>query len=249
MEMIAECERAGKLFSSTSWTLVLEAGGTESSDDARRALTQLCSIYWRPVYLFLRRHGLNLHDAEDLTQSFFADLIETRFHVKADPAKGQFRSFLLAVLKNFLANRRDYDSAQKRGGKFRLVPLFEGHEQELNAAVARSYRFDAEQVYEREWAVALLRRVSGLLEMECEVAGKGELFRALRGYLGAGEEPLVPYEQLSQRLRRSTVSLRKDVSRLRERYRSLLRGEVRQTVANDDEVDAELRYLCAAMAR
>ena len=249
MEMVASREGAGKLFTSTSWTLVLEAGGTEGSDDARRALTQLCSIYWRPVYLFLRRNGFDLHDAEDVTQSFFAELIETRFHAKADPAKGRFRSFLLAVLRNFLANRRDFDSAQKRGGKFRLVPLLNGSEQELNEAVARSYRFDAEQVYEREWAIALLRRVGGLLEMECEIAGKAELFRALRGYLGAGEGPVVPYEQLSQRLGRSPVNLRKDVSRFRERYRSLLREEVRQTVASDGEVDAELHYLCAAMAR
>ncbi|MEP6936561.1 MAG: sigma-70 family RNA polymerase sigma factor, partial [Chthoniobacterales bacterium] len=236
-------------FASTSWTLILEAGGTESSDQTRDALTQLCSIYWRPVYLFLRRRDYNWHDAEDLTQGFLVDLIETRFHIHADPDKGRFRSFLLGALKNFLANRKDYEHAQKRGRDVNFVPLTEVSEQEVNEMVARYYRWNAEESYEREWAVVVLRRAITLLDEECRLAGKNQLFHALKGYLGAEGIDVLPYEEISRQLSRSVVALRKDVSRFRQRYRSILREEVRQTVASENEVDAELRHLCAVMAR
>ncbi len=247
--MSATAEVSGRMFTSTSWTLILEAGGSESSDQTRGALTQLCSIYWRPVYLFLRRQEYNRPDAEDLAQGFFADLIKTRFHTRADPEKGRFRSFLLGALKNFLANRRDYEHAQKRGRGVDFVPLTEMAEQELNEMVARSHRWDADESYEREWAVVLLRRAIALLEEECRVAGKSQLFHSLKGYLGAEGTDALSYEEISRQLSRSVVALRKDLSRFRQRYRLILREEVRQTVASEDEVDAELRHLCAIMAR
>lgn len=249
MEIVATTEVAGRLFTSTSWTLILEAGGSESSDQTRGALTQLCSIYWRPVYLFLRRQGCNWHDAEDLAQGFFADLIETRFHMHADPDKGRFRSFLLGALKNFVANRKDYEQAQKRGRGVDFVSLTEVTEQEVNEMVARSHRWNAEESYEREWAIVLLRRAIALLDDECRLAGKDKLFHALKGYLGAEGADALPYEEISRQLSRSVVALRKDVSRFRQRYRWILREEVRQTVANENEVDAELHYLRAVMAR
>jgi len=249
MEMPATAERNGRLFASTSWTLILEAGGSESSDQARGALTQLCSIYWRPVYLFLRRQGHSWHDAEDLTQGFLADLIETRFHIHANRDKGRFRSFLLGALKNFVANRKDYEHAQKRGRGVDFVPLTELAEREIDEMIARSYRWNPEESYEREWAVVLLRRAIAVLDDECRLAGKGHLFHALKGYLGADGPDALPYEEISKQLSRSAVALRKDVSRFRQRYRSILREEVRQTVATEDEVDAELRHLRAVMAR
>jgi RNA polymerase sigma-70 factor (ECF subfamily) len=248
MEMSATAAVGGRLFASTSWTLILEAGGSESSDQTRGALTQLCSIYWRPVYLFLRRQGYNWHVAEDLAQGFFADLIETRFHIHADPDKGRFRSFLLGALKNFVANRNDYEHAQKRGRDVDFVPLTEAAEQEVNEMLARSDRWNAEESYEREWAVVLLRRAITLLDEECRVAGRSQLFRALKGYLGAEGAVVLPYEEISKQLSRSVVALRKDVSRFRQRYRSILREAVRQTVASEDEVDAELLHLRAVMA-
>ena len=248
MEVGATLEAREKLFAPTRWTLILEAGGSESSDQTRGALTQLCTIYWRPVYLFLRRQGHNPDDAQDLTQGFFAYLIETRFYMQADPDKGRFRSFLLGALKHFLANKRDHEQAQKRGRGVDFVPMSAGAEHEVNEMIARSYRLNAEDSYEREWAVTLLRRVITLLEEECRVAGKSRLFHALKGYLGAEGTNALSYEEISKELSRSVISLRKDVSRFRHRYRSLLREEVRQTVANEDEVDAELRYLRVAMA-
>ena len=237
-----------KLFASTSWTLIGEAGGAESSSQTCRALTQLCTIYWRPLYLFLRRQGYTSHDAQDLTQAFFGQLIATRFYMRADPDQGRFRSFLLGALKHFLANRKDYEQAQKRGRGVDFVPLTEAVEQEVNESIARSYRLNAEASYEREWAVTLLRRVITLLEQECRVAGKAHLFNALKSRMGA-EEPNAPsYEELAQQLSRSVPNLRKDVSRLRQRYRIILREEVGQTVANEDEIDAELRHLRSVMA-
>ena len=249
MEIGATAEVGARLFTSTSWTLILGADGSESSEQTRGAMTQLCSIYWRPVYLFLRRQGYNRHDAEDFAQGFFADLIRMRFHLHADPEKGRFRSFLLGALKNFLANRRDYEHAQKRGRGVDFVPLTEVAEQELNEMAARSDRWNAEESYEREWAVVLLRRAIALLEEECRVAGKSQLFHALKGYLGAEDTDALSYEEISRQLSRSVVALRKDVSRFRLRYRMILREEVRQTVASEDEVDIELRHLCAVMAR
>lgn len=238
-----------KLFASTSWTLILEAGGPETSGQARRALTQLCTIYWRPVYLFFRRQGYNSHDAQDLTQGLFAELIETRFYLKADRNKGRFRSFLLGASKHFLANRKDYERAEKRGRDINFVPLTDVAEREMEAIIARSYRLKAEDSYEREWGVTLLRRVITLLGEECRLAGKIQLFDALKGHLGAEGTNALSYEELSRQLSRSTTNLRKDVSRLRYRYRAILRDEVRQTVTDDHEVDDELRHLRAIMAR
>jgi DNA-directed RNA polymerase specialized sigma24 family protein len=237
------------LFASTSWTLILKAGGSQSKGEANRALTQLCTIYWRPIYLFLRRRGYELPDAQDLTQGFFAELIESRFYLRADPEKGRFRSFLLGALKHYLANRKDYENAQKRGHGISFVPLGNVEEEDLSGAVAHSYRIDAEESYEREWAATLLRRVINILEEECQVAGKRTLFHALKGHLAAEGAHAIKYEELSKQLSRSVVSLRKDVSRFRERYRAILRREIRQTVADENEIDAELQYLRAVMAR
>jgi RNA polymerase sigma factor (sigma-70 family) len=237
-----------KLFASTSWTLIAEAGASKSSDESRDALAQLCAIYWRPVYLFLRRQGQSPHDAQDLTQGFFADLVETRFYRNADRDLGRFRSFLLGALKHFLANRKDYEQAQKRGRNVDFVPLTEAAEQQLNSQLARSYRSNADDAFEREWGITLLRRVLALLEAESRVAGKPELFEALKCYLGAEGTIPPPYEEIAKRLSRSVVSVRKEVSRFRQRYRAILREAVRQTVETEDEVDGELRHLRAVMA-
>src|SRR5438477_698552 len=180
MELSATMETREKLFASTSWTLILEAGGSHSPGEANRALTQLCTIYWRPIYLFLRRRGYDLPDAQDLTQGFFAELIESRFYMRANPKKGRFRSFLLGALKHYLANRKDYEKAQKRGHGISFVSLSNTEEEDVNGAVDRLYHIDAEESYEREWAATLLRRVISVLKEECQLAGKGTLFHALK---------------------------------------------------------------------
>src|SRR5256714_10959044 len=147
------------LFTSTRWTIVLDAGRSQaSSRDALNALSELCRIYWRPIFLFLRRQGSNSDDAQDLTQGFFAHLIESRGYARADPEKGRFRSFLLGALKHFLAHARAHDRRQKRGGGMILGQLDTAAIAEADARAVSLQTWRAERVYEREWAETLLRR-------------------------------------------------------------------------------------------
>jgi RNA polymerase sigma factor (sigma-70 family) len=235
------------LFASTRWTVVREAADSQtSSRRALRALSELCQIYWRPVYLFLRRQGIAQHDAEDLTQGFFADLIENRAHARADPMKGRFRSFLLGTLKHFLAHARDRDRAQKRGG--RLVRLDEAALSEAETHAVRSRNWSADGIFEREWAASLVRQALDRLAQEYELAGKGAVFEALKFHLGANATAPVPYQEMAKRLGRPAATLRVDVARLRARYRAILREEVSGTVIDPRDVDEELRHLRQAMS-
>jgi DNA-directed RNA polymerase specialized sigma24 family protein len=236
-------------FSSTRWTIVLEAGDSETaSAHALGALSKLCEIYWRPVYAFLRKHGHGSDDAQDLTQGFFADLIETRAYARADREKGRFRSFLLGALKHFVADTRDRGHALKRGGGMVLEKLDEKAIAEAEAQIARAARWQANEVYDSEWARSLLRQALGRLAQECALAGKSELLGCLMPYLTTPEESAIPYEQISRQSHRPVATLRSDVARLRARYRAILREEVRGTVVDPAEVAEELRYLCRALA-
>ncbi|MEO7724687.1 MAG: sigma-70 family RNA polymerase sigma factor [Chthoniobacterales bacterium] len=235
-------------FASTRWTVVLAVGDSGvSSTRASDALAELCRIYWRPLYLFLRREGIGAEDAQDLTQGFFAELICDRTYLRADRAKGRFRSFLLGALKHFAADARDREHAQKRGGGTAHEPLDEDAISEAERQVARNERWQADRVYDREWAETLLRQSLARLAQECAFAGKGALFEALKSHLSLGVEEAAPYDELSARMRRPAATLRKDVERLRARYGEILREEVRGTVNDPAEVDEELRYLCQAL--
>ncbi len=248
--MVTIGETRGELFAATRWSLVLEAGDSQAASRAAGdALAELCRAYWQPIYLFLRRHGYDTPDAQDLTQGFFLHLIESRAYTRADPQKGKFRSFLLGALKYFLANERERSHAQKRGGAARLVELDESTvaEVEANAEVSlRRYR-DVERAFDREWATTLLRHAFERLAAECQLAGKQALFDALKTHLGGASDGAIPYDELATRLRRPVGTLWSDVARLRARHRDILREEVRTTVAGDADVDDELRYLCAVM--
>jgi DNA-directed RNA polymerase specialized sigma24 family protein len=236
-------------FTSTRWTIVLEAGDSEiASAHVLGALSKLCEIYWRPVYAFLRKHGHGSDDAQDLTQGFFADLIETRAYARADREKGRFRSFLLGALKHFVADTRDRGHALKRGGGMVLEKLDEKAIAEAEAQVARAAKWQANEVYDSEWARSLLRQALGRLAQECALAGKSELLGCLMPYLTTPEESAIPYEEISRRSHRPVATLRSDVARLRARYRAILREEVRGTVVDPAEVAEELRYLCRALA-
>ena len=246
---LGEAESREALFASTRWTVIQNAADSKvESQIASSALAELCRIYWRPVYLFLRRRAVPEHDAQDLTQSFFADLIATRAFARADEAKGRFRSFLLGALKHFVADARDWDRAQKRGGGLALLPLDEGAVAQAEAQAARTENWNADHLYEREWAAALLRQVIQRLESESQLAGKGALFRELRSHLAVGSENALPYEELAARLSRPAATLRSDVARLRARYRAILREEVRGTVTEHEDVDDELQHLRQVMA-
>jgi RNA polymerase sigma factor (sigma-70 family) len=240
-----EAESRDELFVSTRWTVVLEAGDSAATSvQALSALSELCRIYWRPLYGFLRRKGYGHEDAQDLTQGFFAHLIETRGHARADPEKGRFRAFLLTAFKNFIADARDRERALKRGGGMMLEEL----DDRTETRIARDVKWQAEQVYDREWAASLVRQALGRLAQECALAGKAELFDYFLPYLAAPEESRIPYEEMAQRSHRPVIPLRHELVRLRARYRAILREEVRGTVRDAADVDEELRYLCHALA-
>src|SRR5882724_2474575 len=237
------------LFTSTRWTIVLDAGRSQApSRDALNALSELCRIYWRPIFLFLRRQGSNPDDAQDLTQGFFAHLIESRGYARADPEKGRFRSFLLGALKHFVAHERSHDRAQKRGGGMILGQLDTAAIAEADARGVGAHGLSGDRVYEREWAETLLRQALNRLAEESALAGKEELFEQLNSHLSTGNDGAVPYPELSLRLGRPVATLRSDVARLRSRYRAILREEVSGTVADPGDIDAELRHLCEVLA-
>lgn len=236
-------------FNSTRWTLVLAAGDDEAAtQQSLSALSELCRIYWRPLYLFLRRQGQNPADAQDLTQGFFADLIQNRSYARATQEKGRFRSFLLGALKHFVADEHDRAHALKRGGGKLFQPLNEKALQEIESQFPSVSSGSADVLYEREWAAALLRQAMDRVAQESAIKGKSALFQALRSYLPSGDEA-IPYEQIAQQLNRGIVTLRSDVGRLRSRFRAILREEVRGTLSDPTEVADELRYLCQVLAQ
>jgi RNA polymerase sigma factor (sigma-70 family) len=239
----------GGEFAATRWTIVLAAGDSEvTAERAWNALSELCRIYWRPLYLFLRREGYNAYDAQDLTQGFFAELIRDRSYRRADPEKGRFRSFLLGALKHYVSDVRDGQQALKRGGG-KIHELFdESAIAEVEAQVSAAESRNAAALFDREWAAALLRQSFDRLAQESAIAGKEILFDGLRPYLAGSGEEQIPYEEIARRLHRGAGTLRSDVARLRTRYRAILREEVRGTVLEPEEVDDELRYLCQVMA-
>ncbi len=245
----AETRSRNESFNSTRWTLVLAAGDSDATRcQSNEALSELCRIYWRPLYLFLRREGIGAEDAQDLTQGFFAHLIESRVYARADPDKGRFRSFLLGALKHFVAHARAHDRTQKRGGGMILAQLDTATIAEADARAVSLQAWSSERVYECEWAETLLRQALDRLAEECALAGKDELFKQLNSHLSVTSEAAVPYEEMSLRLGRPITTLRSDVARLRSRYRAILREEVGGTVAEASEVDAELRHLCQVLA-
>jgi RNA polymerase sigma factor (sigma-70 family) len=238
----------GSLFASTRWTIVRQAADSQtSSEHALSALSELCQIYWRPVYLFLRREGITQHDAHDLTQSFFADLIENRTYARADQLKGRFRSFLLGTLKHFLAHARDHDRAQKRGGGTVPVQLDEASISEAETYAARCNNWSADGVFEREWAGSVARQALDRLGREYELGGKGDLFEALKFHLRASAAARVTHEEIAKQLGRPAATLRVYAARLRARYRAILREEVSGTLLDPRDVDEELRHLREAM--
>jgi RNA polymerase sigma-70 factor (ECF subfamily) len=222
---------------------VLHAGRSDTTR-ARDALGKLCQAYWFPIYAYVRRRGYSLHDAQDLTQEFFARLLEQNWVTRADPEKGCFRSFLLGALNHFLAKEWRKDQAQKRGGGIQI--------EQLEAAEARYGNEPAaattpEEQFDRKWAVTLLDVVLQRLNAEFERENKAKMFELLKPCL-VGERDAQPYSALSEVLGMSEGSIKVAVHRLRRRYRQLLREEVAQTVASADEVEAEMRHLIGVLA-
>lgn len=241
----AGVERGGR-FATTRWSLVL-AAGRRSSPDASAALASLCEKYWYPLYAFARRRGYAAHDAADLTQSFFATLLEKDYLRKADQRQGRFRSFLLTMFKRFLSKQRDRRQAQKRGGD-RTILSFDAETAEARFRLEPADEQTPERAFERQWATTLLARVLEKLQQEYLEKDRGELFAACRGYLvGSGEAG--GYAQTAAALGSTEGAVKVAVHRMRQRYRELLKAEVADTVESAQEVEEELRSLLSAVSR
>jgi RNA polymerase sigma factor (sigma-70 family) len=232
-------------FVTTRWTQVVAARAT-SSGDAPEALESLCRAYWRPLYYWVRRQGRSPQDAQDLTQEFFARLLEKDWLRNADPALGRFRTFLLVALKRFLADDWDRSRAQKRGGNWRRTEFdLDAAEQQFTEHPAEG---PADHVFDRQWATTLLDRAIGRLRQEYETAQRAHEFAVLKGFLSAGRGEIA-YREVAERLPSSEGAARVAVHRLRKRFRELFREEVSATVAAGESVDDEVRQLLAALAR
>jgi len=227
-------------FATTQWSVVLAAGGDSSR--AAPALEKLCSAYWYPIYAFVRRQGRSPHDAQDLTQQFFADLIERESLASVEKERGRFRTWLLAVLKHFLANDWHRSNRQKRGGGAALLSLDDEAERRYLAEPIDPQT--AEKLYDRSWALTLVERALLHLEAEWNEAGKHDQFRVLKRML-TGER--TSYADLAAQLEVSEGTARVTVHRLRSRYREVLRSEIAQTVAFPGDAEDELRQLFAAL--
>jgi len=230
-------------FASTRWSLVAAAG--KHSPEAQQALAALCQVYWYPLYAYARRQVANVEDAQDLTQEFFAQLIEKDYLQAADPQRGKFRSFLLTAFKRFMAKERDRANAQKRGGDRRILSLdFQAGESRYSLEPGSPGT--PETVYERRWALTLLEQALTRLRQEFTDAGKQQLFQTLKATL-TGDGSLEPYGQIATQLGMSEPAVKVAVHRLRQRYKELLRDEIAQTVTSADEIDDELRDLFNAV--
>jgi RNA polymerase sigma factor (sigma-70 family) len=229
--------------------VIVAAGKTQTDPEiARAALTQLCKIYWPPLYTYVRAHGRSVHDAQDLTQDFFAYLIERKIYKRTDREKGKFRSFLLASLKNFLSHAREREQTLKRGGGRDFIPLDEGRAEEAESLFQRhsssgSGTLPEDKLFERSWAETLIETALGRLAAAYKAEGKENLFETFQTFLIVGAEPLPSYSELAARLAVAESTIRRHVTRLRARYREMLRAEVRRTVDTEAEVDEELREL------
>jgi RNA polymerase sigma-70 factor (ECF subfamily) len=225
--------------------VVLTAGRSDSTH-AHVALEKLCRTYWPPIYAFIRRQGNSPHDAQDLTQEFFARLLEKKSLADVDRAKGRFRSFLLASVKHFLSNERDKARAQKRGGGQVLIPI-DPQRVESSCGVEPADSVTAEKIFERRWALTLLDEVLLRLREEYVSDGKEKLFEELKVTLTEASRS-VPYAEIAARLDLSEGAVKVSVHRLRQRYREVLRAEIAHTVASPGEVEDEVRNLFAALS-
>ena len=232
-------------FATTHWSVVLAAQAVHTPH-AAEALEKLCRTYWYPLYAYVRREGASAADAQDLTQEFFARLLEKNYLGQVAREKGRFRSFLLSALRHFLADQRALARALKRGGGAGCLSL-DAHSAEARYRLEPVDRMDAEKIYERRWAMTLLEQALTRLRDENVAAGKTELFERLRSFV-AGEGDVSGGEAAAQ-LGLTGSAMKSALHRLRLRYRELVREEIAHTVADPAEIDTELRYLIAVLSQ
>ena len=236
-------------FDNTRWSMVLEAVQSRAPGGAR-ALAELCGRYWRPLYAFARRRGHSPEDAQDFVQGFFEHLIGSRGLATVDRSKGRFRSFLLASFQNFMAAEARRERAEKRGGRAELIRL-DWRDAEARLVFEPEDRLTPETLYDAQWALLLLRRVSERLHQEQDGAGKGKIFSTLKVFLGGefGGRAPITYEEAAHTLGVSVPKVTSLIHRLRQRHTQLVREEVERTVLDPGEIEAELHGLCEALVQ
>jgi len=232
-------------FTTTSWSTVLTAREA-STPESRAALETLCRNYWYPLYAFVRRQGIDADEARDLTQAYFACLLEKGYLDDYDPARGRLRVFLKASMKNFLSKEREKERSWKRGGRADILSLDEGQ-------VEGRYRFEPadgmtpERLFERRWALTVLETARARLRSEREAADRGREFSLLEGFLTGQHDAPGRYKDVAAELDTTEDAVKTAVHRLRRRFGDLLREVVGATVSTPDEVDDELRYLLGVL--
>ena len=226
---------------------MLAARAGDPSEAAHQALAVLCETYWYPLYAFLRSRGFTVENAQDLTQAFFARTLEKDAIKRVDPARGRFRSFLLASLKNFAANEYDKEMAMKRGRGVTIIPL-EIETAEDRFQIEPPSNETPEKVFDKRWALTLLERVMSRLHAEMASSRKEAQFERLKMYL-TGDEAASPYAEIAGDLGMSEGAVKVAVHRLRRRFRDLLRDEIAHTVSSPEEIEDELRHLWKAVGR
>jgi RNA polymerase sigma-70 factor (ECF subfamily) len=235
----------GQSFATTHWSVVLAAGQTNTPHSIE-ALEELCRNYWYPLYAFVRRKGHSPHDAQDLTQAFFARLLEKNYVAQADRERGRFRTYLLAALTHFLADEWDKARRQKRGGGRETVS-FDAVSAEERYRLEPIDQLDAAKLYERRWVTTLFDKVLARLQDEFRDLGKDKLFDQLKGSLLA-EQPGLGYAELGTQLGLTKDAVKQAVHRMRRRYRELFREEIAQTVSGPNEVEDELKHIFAVLS-
>jgi RNA polymerase sigma-70 factor (ECF subfamily) len=238
-----ESAAAHGVFATTHWSVVVSARD-HSSPKSGEALESLCKAYWLPLYAYCRRSGHSPANAEDLTQGFFARLLEKDYLKSASQEKGRFRSFLLVALKRFIANEWDHQHALKRGGFTRFVSI----DQELaesRFASEPAHNLQPDLLFDRQWAMTLLDHTLARLRQEYLETGRAQLFEYLHGCL-AKDETALPYAEIATRLNLTEAAVKMAVHRLRIRYREILQNEIAQTVASPSDVELEMKHLFAA---
>jgi DNA-directed RNA polymerase specialized sigma24 family protein len=221
--------------------------GDHSSANSRRALESLCGVYWYPLYAYVRRRVSDVNEAQDLTQAFFAELLEKNYVGSATPERGRFRAFLLTALKHFLSKQWDKAKAKKRGGGLASIPLdFASEDSRCWPEPASS--LTPEEIFDRRWAETLLDQVMARLEREFTDVGKQPQFKQLKGFI-IGQHEGATYADAGVVLGITEAAAKMAVHRMRRRYRRLLREEIAKTVADPSDIDDEIRDLFAAFSR
>ena len=238
-------------FVTTRWSIILSAANLGSDEQkARDALAELCRTYWRPIFSFVRARGYSVEDAQDLTQDFFVTIVKENWLQHADRNRGRFRSLLLRSLQNFLINAVEKSHAHKRGGGVEFISWDDWNAEapsQLSIPVQPLDSLPPERIFDLTWATAVVEHAFQRLQEECESKGKLWLFQALSSHL-TNERDELSYANLSAELGITEAAVKKQLHNMRQRYRSLLRDEVSQTVEDPADVDDEIRYLCASLA-